>query len=394
MSVFSKLKLYSRKPATVILAAALATSSVPVQALVQATPAYAAQESKAGRPDKSNNSTKTTWDDLSVAISLKFDSHTSRGEDGSAEATVSKDAILNLVKQQQWAKDLLAYTAGGTNEFSQAVDRDIADINAKNTIDEGVTEMPEVDPDGSQTTVEVSPIKIRDLSAELTDVTVDEGSIKASDGGLKVKVNRDGSWTVTADEAVTSATITFSVTDVAYRYKFAYDYTVTTNTTTISQTGDGADADEIAPDIVKSSEDKSGVFPGPKAEDYKTDNKIELTAPQNVATANVTVTDAWSGADISIDSLFPVVSGLQYNHEGMGAVEASQALACLPGLEYKVTYAEGDEYYFEAEVQYDWGRGQYVFYVTPKHATTEAKTFTVQFYFWGGYYMRSATPSR
>lgn len=107
MSVFSKLKLYSRKPATVILAAALATSSVPVQALVQATPAYAAQESKAGRPDKSNNSTKTTWDDLSVAISLKFDSHTSRGEDGSAEATVSKDAILNLVKQQQWAKDLL-----------------------------------------------------------------------------------------------------------------------------------------------------------------------------------------------------------------------------------------------------------------------------------------------
>lgn len=34
MSVFSKLKLYSRKPATVILAAALATSSVPAQALV------------------------------------------------------------------------------------------------------------------------------------------------------------------------------------------------------------------------------------------------------------------------------------------------------------------------------------------------------------------------
>lgn len=387
MSVFSKLKLYSRKPATVILAAALATSSVPVQALVQATPAYAAQESKAGRPDKSNNSTKTTWDDLSVAISLKFDSHTSLGEDGSAEATVSKDAILNLVKQQQWAKDLLAYTEGGTNEFSQAVDQNIADINSKLAEDEKATDptgMPEVGEGGSQTTVEVSPIEIRDLSAELTDVTVDEGSIKASDDGLKVKVNRDGSWTVTADEAVTSATITFSVTDVAYRYKFAYDYTVTTNTTTISQTGDGTNPDEVEPVTVTSPEDKSGVFPGPKAEDYKTDNKIELTAPQSVTTAGVTVTDAWSGADISIDGLFPVVSGLQYNHGGMGAVEASQALACLPGLEYKVTYAEGDEYYFEAEVQYDWGRGQYVFYVTPKHATTEAKTFTVQFYFWGG----------
>lgn len=326
---------------------------------------------------------------MSVAISLKFDSHTSRGEDGSAEATVSKDAILNLVKQQQWAKDLLTYTAGGTNEFSQAVDQNIADINAKLAKDEKATDptgMPEVDPDGSQTTVEVSPIEIRDLSAELTDVTVDEDSISASDGGLKVKVNRDGSWTVTADEAVTSATITFSVTDVAYRYKFAYDYTVTTNTTTISQTGDGADADEVEPVTVTSPEDKSGVFPGPKAEDYKTDNKIELTAPQSVTTAGVTVTDAWSGADISIDGLSPVVSGLQYNHGGMGAVEASQALACLPGLEYKVTYAEGDEYYFEAEVQYDWSRGQYVFYVTPKHATTEAKTFTVQFYFWGGDY--------
>ncbi|WP_270575011.1 hypothetical protein, partial [Candidatus Collinsella stercoripullorum] len=203
MSVFSKLKLYSRKPATVILAAALATSSVPVQALVQATPAYAAQESKAGGQESG------TLDIDAGTITLTYDDHAWRGGEG--ECTITKDDILAMLKKQKSTEldGLFAYAPDGTNQISRDIDAKLEELAVK---DERGGTFAVTQQDGAYL-----------VNWEITDIEVE---VAAAEGSvLDVEEDRrEDKWTVSADKDAKESLV-ITVKSISYRYQFNYTHT-------------------------------------------------------------------------------------------------------------------------------------------------------------------------
>lgn len=138
MSVFDKLKAYSRKPAAVILATVMATSTIPTTPIAQAvTAAYA--ESTQGQPTKGE--TKTTAFDAKTVLSkdiewdgvqnleLTFSTHIN---DGKATAKISADQVKALVNTELTKSsydDQFQYTRDGQDALSKAIDAKLAEIN-------------------------------------------------------------------------------------------------------------------------------------------------------------------------------------------------------------------------------------------------------------------------
>lgn len=203
MSVFSKLKLYSRKPATVILAAALATSSVPVQALVQATPAYAAQESKAGGQESG------TLDIDAGTITLTYDDHAWRGGEG--ECTITKDDILAMLKKQKSTEldGLFAYAPDGTNQISRDIDAKLEELAVK---DERGGTFAVTQQDGAYL-----------VNWEITDIEVEVAAAEGSVLDVE-KDRREDKWTVSADKDAKESLV-ITVNSISYRYQFNYTHT-------------------------------------------------------------------------------------------------------------------------------------------------------------------------
>ena len=94
MSVFDKLKAYSRKPAAVILATVMATSTIPTTPIAQAVTAAYAAESSTAEPAKgaetSNKGEVYGRFDKVNTVSLGFDAHPAKGTDGTASCSISK----------------------------------------------------------------------------------------------------------------------------------------------------------------------------------------------------------------------------------------------------------------------------------------------------------------
>lgn len=136
MSVFDKLKAYSRKPAAVILATVMATSTIPTTPIAQAvTAAYAAETSTPAKTT-SGESAKAEFNpsDVVTTISdwkgdnqeLKFSVHVGK-DAGYASATISKADIESLLKEhvkKEMASDFV-YAPDGTNALSVAINNSL-----------------------------------------------------------------------------------------------------------------------------------------------------------------------------------------------------------------------------------------------------------------------------
>lgn len=136
MSMFDKLKAYSRKPAAVILATVMATSTIPTTPIAQAvTAAYAVESTTTGKTN-GDESTKAKFDpsDVVTTISdwkgdnqkLKFSVHVGK-DAGYASATISKADIESLLKEhvkKEMASDFV-YAPDGTNALSVAINNSL-----------------------------------------------------------------------------------------------------------------------------------------------------------------------------------------------------------------------------------------------------------------------------
>ena len=389
MSAFSKLRWYARKPVAVIMAASLVTSTVPVVNLMEAAPAYAAPS------ERSKASQDVSWN-LEQPLSLTFDTHPAQGEDGAATATVSKDAILSYLEGQLSKQfSYIPGVEGSGDQYSIAVN------NALEGLQEQLEKQlkDEAEPG---TTVSVSNITLDESSLEYQFVDAGIDLVESSDPNLEVVQNEDGSWTVSADSAVSDATITFNVKTVTYQIRFDYTYTKTTTTEDggedVTEPGSGGDATEPGSgdagsgsagegaDVDGSADEPvvengvEGFYPGPGNDSWSHDLDMNFgAAPRQLTTSAVTSVDAWAGVGDAIDAAKPVVSGLKYAF--LNPTSATSTLVTAPeGLEYEIENDRSNNRYFSSKIRYE--NGAYVIVVTPKRAfrkQDEQKTITVSF---------------
>lgn len=255
MSMFDKLKAYSRKPAAVILATVMATSTIPTTPIAQAvTAAYA--ESTTSEPAKGE--TKTTAFDAKTVLSkdiewdgvqnleLTFSTHIN---DGKATAKISADQVKALVNTELTKSsydDQFQYTRDGQDALSKAIDAKLAEIN-KNGLPENKTETSE---DGKEKTETKYSNAIFDdgndakMTREITGCKVELAN--NTDGANSVaKVNNDGSISVETDNEITGV-ISLKVTQISAKVNFGYKYDKAVTKNVTSSSSDSSDSKDNA----------------------------------------------------------------------------------------------------------------------------------------------------
>lgn len=231
MSVFDKLKAYSRKPAAVILATVMATSTIPTTPIAQAvTAAYAAESTT---PQKSGEAKTQSFDPSSLVsdVPLKYweisqpltldASKYIKNQDGSlvkARVEISKTQIISYIINElhydQNFNSLFKYTPGGEDSYSRAVDgalkKKSEELKTKNT-DE----------------VTYNDAVLRgDISRNVEDCAF---KVIGPDG-KEVRPEGDR-YFITADTTLTQpGKVTFEVESVTLSLSFDYEYTTTTTT--------------------------------------------------------------------------------------------------------------------------------------------------------------------
>ena len=255
MSVFDKLKAYSRKPAAVILATVMATSTIPTTPIAQAvTAAYA--ESQQSQPTKGETNTtafdaKTVlsknikWDGVQN-LELTFSTHIN---DGKATAKISADQVTALVNTELTKSsydDQFQYTRDGQDALSKAIDAKLAEIN-KSGLPENKTETSK---DGKEKTETKYSNAVFDdgndakMTREITGCKVELAN--NTDGANSVaKVNDDGSISVETDNEITGV-IPLKVTQISAKVNFGYKYDKAVTKTVTSSSSDSSDSKDNA----------------------------------------------------------------------------------------------------------------------------------------------------
>lgn len=400
MSMFDKLKAYSRKPAAVILATVMATSTIPTTPIAQAvTAAYA--ESQQSQPTKGE--TKTTAFDAKTVLSknikwdgvqnleLTFSTHIN---DGKATAKISADQVTALVNTELTKPsydDQFQYTRDGQDALSKAIDAKLAEIN-KNGLPENKTETSE---DGKEKTETKYSNAVFDdgndakMTREITGCKVELAN--NTDGANSVaKVNNDGSISVETDNEITGV-ISLKVTQISVKVGFGYKYDKAVTKTVTSSSSDSSDSKDNAGgnfNISIGTEDGN-----------QSDLSGAIGDKANQSTTHETVTDR---TDVSLND---VVSGY-----GVGAVISTGQLSAkeyydqfapvaeidATGLIYKTTHApyeislgkqgligtvqiaDADAKYFSAEPPTSSADLTQKVQITPKKAFKGEKTFTIK----------------
>ena len=238
MSVFDKLKAYSRKPAAVILATVMATSTIPTTPIAQAvTAAYAAETST---QTTSGESAKAEFNpsDVVTTISdwkgdnqeLKYSVHVGK-DAGYASATISKAEIESLLKEhvkKEMASDFV-YAPDGTNALSVAINNSLKEQKLDKDCSNPVVRQNEDDTYCVEPSIAKVEYKLVSPSAEKID---DKGNVtvKRREGG--------------------DVQLEFQITSVTLSAKYYYNVTKTTvvekpdtgSTGTGTGTGTGAGA--------------------------------------------------------------------------------------------------------------------------------------------------------
>lgn len=402
MSVFDKLKAYSRKPAAVILATVMATSTIPTTPIAQAVTAAYAAEASTSEPANTTE-TKVTPADLGIKetpwngksdITLAFSTHIDNGE---AVATISADQVKALVKDQlensEDFKNQFVYTKNGQDALSKQIDAKLDDINKnvlpkKNVTSEDGTEKTEysnaVYKDGSMTR-EITACKV-----ELTNNTDGANSV--------AKVNGDGSITIKSD-GVISGTVSLKVTQLSVKVGFGYKYTKTVTKTTSSSNSDGSTGNNnggISVEIgteggttTKIDKVPSNTTVTPEVVENDADAKEDVTLKDitsgygvgsTVSTAQIEFKEYYSG--LKSESFNDVnAEGLIYktNHDNFD-VFTSECLGLKPEI---VSDKANDEYFDVKPTASVLDKTQSV-QITPKKAFEGDKTFTINWVYPNG----------
>lgn len=399
MSVFDKLKAYSRKPAAVILATVMATSTIPTTPIAQAvTAAYAAETSTT--QSAKTTETKVTPADLGIKetpwdgksdVTLTFSTHIDKGE---AVATISADQVKALVKDQlensEDFKNQFVYTKNGQDALSKQIDAKLDDINKnvlpkKNVTSEDGTEKTEysnaVYKDGSMTR-EITACKV-----ELTNNTDGANSV--------AKVNGDGSITIKSD-GVISGTVSLKVTQLSVKVGFGYKYTKTVTKTTSSSNSDGSTGNNnggISVEIgteggttTKIDKVPSNTTVTPEVVENDADAKADVTLKDvtsgygvgsTVSTASVTTEEYYAGID---SSTFADVNaeGLVYKTAHDDYVVFNGKDDKWVGLKGKIVSDKANDEFFDVKPTSTSLDKTKTVQITPKKAFEDEKTFTIE----------------
>lgn len=394
MSVFDKLKAYSRKPAAVILATVMATSTIPTTPIAQAaTAAYA--ESATSEPAKTTE-TKVTPADLGIKetpwngksnITLTFSTHIDKGE---AVATISADQVKALVKDQlensEDFKNQFVYTKNGQDALSKQIDAKLAEINKTG---KGLPEST-TDEDGNKTTYSDAVFNSKvAITPEVTGCKVE--LVNSTDGANSAaKVNDDGSITIKTDKEIKEGTVSLKVTQLSVKASFGYAYMKKVSNTAASgsEGSDGNDNGRISIDVgtvggsgdvhLEGDGQMSGsstqVTDDPKA---KTDVTLENVTSgygvgMPVSTAKVTANEYYAGID---SSTFADVNaeGLVYKSNQSFDVYAGGLL----GLKGEIVSDGANDEFFGAELTTSILDKTQTVQITPKKAFESEKTFTI-----------------
>ncbi len=397
MSVFDKLKAYSRKPAAVILATVMATSTIPTTPIAQAvTAAYAESTTQTAKETKAAE-TKVTPADLGIKetpwdgksnITLAFSTHIDNGE---AVATISANQVKALVKDRlensEDFKNQFVYTQNGQDALSKQIDAKLDDINnnvlpKKNVTSEDGTEKTEysnaVYKDGSMTR-EITACKV-----QLTNNTDGANSV--------AKVNDDGSITIKSDGEI-SGTVNLKVTQLSVKVGFGYKYTKTvTKTASSSSNSDdstsnnnrGISIEVGTVDGNTTTTDKvpSNTTVTPTVVDNDADAKADVTlkdvtsgygAGSTVSTAQIEFKEYYSG--LKSESFNDVnAEGLIYktDHDNFDVFTSE----CL-GLKPEIVSDEANDEYFDVKPTTSVLDETQSVQITPKKAFEDEKTFTI-----------------
>lgn len=215
MSMFDKLKAYSRKPAAVILATVMATSTIPTTPIAQAvTAAYAAETSQEQPKDAKKAETKSVtpadlgindidnWNgnDQTVTYSVHIDK-------GTPNVTIKAETIAKLIDEQVRAQagDQFKYDPNAQTGVSKVVNDELAGIKL---------------PDGCK-----DKAVSKDKNGEyLVTTSLDTKSLAYTvSPAAGVTQNKDNSVTVVGN-ADGEVQLTFTVTKLNYNVSFSYGY--------------------------------------------------------------------------------------------------------------------------------------------------------------------------
>lgn len=216
MSVFDKLKAYSRKPAAVILATVMATSTIPTTPIAQAVTAAYAAESTTPAKTKGTEKAETknvtpadlgindidNWNgsDQTVTYSVHIDK-------GTPNVTIKADTIAKLIDEQVRAQagDQFKYDPNAQTGVSKVVNDELAGITL---------------PDGCK-----DKAVSKDKNGEyLVTTSLDTKSLAYTvSPAAGVTQNKDNSVTVVGN-ADGEVQLTFTVTKLNYNVSFSYGY--------------------------------------------------------------------------------------------------------------------------------------------------------------------------
>ncbi len=213
--MFDKLKAYSRKPAAVILATVMATSTIPTTPIAQAvTAAYAAETSQEQPKDAKKAETKSVtpadlgindidnWNgnDQTVTYSVHIDK-------GTPNVTIKAETIAKLIDEQVRAQagDQFKYDPNAQTGVSKVVNDELAGIKL---------------PDGCK-----DKAVSKDKNGEyLVTTSLDTKSLAYTvSPAAGVTQNKDNSVTVVGN-ADGEVQLTFTVTKLNYNVSFSYGY--------------------------------------------------------------------------------------------------------------------------------------------------------------------------
>lgn len=395
MSVFDKLKAYSRKPAAVILATVMATSTIPTTPIAQAVTAAYAAESTTAEPAKGAE-TKVTPADLGIKetpwdgksdVTLTFSTHI---DDGEAVATISANQVKALVKDQlensEDFKNQFVYTKNGQDALSKQIDAKLAEINKTG---KGLPEST-TDEDGNKTTYSDAVFNSEvAITPEVTGCKVELAN--STDGANSAAtVNDDGSITIKTDKEIKEGTVSLKVTQLSVKASFGYAYMKKVSNTAASgsEGSDGNDNGRISIDVgtvggsgdvhLEGDGQMSGsstqVTDDPKA---KTDVTLENVTSgygvgMPVSTAKVTANEYYAGID---SSTFADVNaeGLVYKSNQSFDVYAGGLL----GLKGVIVSDGANDELFGAELTTSILDKTQTVQITPKKAFEGERTFTI-----------------
>ena len=384
MSVFDKLKAYSRKPAAVILATVMATSTIPTTPIAQAvTAAYA--ESTTTQPAKGAETEPVTVDPASLVnknvhwngqdeLMLNFSSHI---KDGSSSATIVKSDVIGMVNnafQGEAYDSAFAYTADGDDAVSKAIDESLAREAEK---------LAKNNKDDEKETVAYDNVAVNgDIARKVVGCDYD---IIAPEG-VKVTKEKDGSISIEGNAPVENAQIKLKVKSVTVDLSFNYTYRKTTTPKSTSATETTVSENKDA----KSDDVTNGGTPTPTPAPAKTEETLDgnhkLYASLENRTADCGVgTEVLSGALTNREYFSGAADALKAaeNVDAAGLVyktpHADYAVlsGSWQGLKGELENAEANKEFFEAELTTASAAVEQKVKITPKKAFEDEKTFTI-----------------